>query len=908
MTEVFPPEVRFQGDWRPYQARVLSELEAHMEDDKLHVVAAPGSGKTILGLEVLRRIDQPTLVLAPTLAIRDQWVDRFLSWFLPEGFGRPSWISTDLRRPGRLTVVTYQALHMATLGRYLEEEVELEEEVPEEEYEAVLKARQRAAGIAEVAMALQAAGVRTVVVDEAHHLRSDWWDSLVRVTGRMCGPVIVALTATPPYDSTPVEWDRYTSLCGPIDAEISVPELVNVGNLCYHQDYVILSTPTDEERAMIRRFREDVRRFVEELKADQRFIRAIAFHRWMRDPEGNAEEILSEPELASSMAVFLGGVGRTVPEGLVRVMGVERQRLPALDDQWLEVLLTGCLFRRAEDFEYDLEHLEGLRRRLTRIGSVERGRAHLRSTDRIGKVLATSLNKLESIVDVVRLEQGVLGNDLRMVILTDFIYRSMMPRHPEDHVELKRIGVVPIFEVIRRASPGGVRLGVLTGSIVVIPAGAADALRAVAEEMGMSPSDVRLRSLHHDPGFLSVELAGGGTHSSVQLLTRLFNRGHVNVLVGTKSLLGEGWDAPSINTLVLATFVGAYMLSNQMRGRAIRSLPGFPEKTANIWHLVCVEEGEEDPGLDMGTMERRFKAFVGLATGDGDLIENGIERLCLPEAPMDRQAIEVANEWTEDMARDRPALVEGWRSALELSTDARMVYQLRAPDTFLRTGFVFYNTIEMLAYVTLILCGSFMVIFAEYLVMGLLGGPSLGVALFTLGWIVVIQVVFFGQVIWLTIRYGPVATCLHQIARALLESLVEVREVRTPMKKLWLRVRKGEHGEVYCSLDGATYHETQLFLDSLQEILEHIANPRYIMARYSVLGRWHRRDYHAVPKVLGVNKDRAETFARKWRRHVGSCDLVFTRTVEGRQVLLRARQDSLAAHFVDRSERVNRWS
>ena len=53
------------------------------------------------------------------------------------------------------------------------------------------------------------------------------------------------------------------------------------------------------------------------------------------------------------------------------------------------------------------------------------------------------------------------------------------------------------------------------------------------------------------------------------------------------ALLGEGWDAPCINTLVLASSVGSFMLSNQMRGRAIRVDSAQPQKTANIWHLVC---------------------------------------------------------------------------------------------------------------------------------------------------------------------------------------------------------------------------------------------------------------------------------------------------------------------------------
>ena len=52
----------------------------------------------------------------------------------------------------------------------------------------------------------------------------------------------------------------------------------------------------------------------------------------------------------------------------------------------------------------------------------------------------------------------------------------------------------------------------------------------------------------------------------VAVVTELFEEGRINALVGTKSLLGEGWDAPCINSLILATYVGSFMLSNQMRG------------------------------------------------------------------------------------------------------------------------------------------------------------------------------------------------------------------------------------------------------------------------------------------------------------------------------------------------------
>ena len=109
----FPDNVKFRFAWRPYQVRVLRELEDYLDDSKLHVVAAPGSGKTVLGIEVVRRINGPTLILAPTLAIRDQWIHRFIELFLPPGSKQPDWISSNLSEPRFFTVTTYQSLHAA---------------------------------------------------------------------------------------------------------------------------------------------------------------------------------------------------------------------------------------------------------------------------------------------------------------------------------------------------------------------------------------------------------------------------------------------------------------------------------------------------------------------------------------------------------------------------------------------------------------------------------------------------------------------------------------------------------------------------------------------------------------------------------------------------------------------------
>ena len=46
--KTFPKGIQFCYEWRSYHSRVLSELDVHMKGKNLHLVAPPGSGKTVL--------------------------------------------------------------------------------------------------------------------------------------------------------------------------------------------------------------------------------------------------------------------------------------------------------------------------------------------------------------------------------------------------------------------------------------------------------------------------------------------------------------------------------------------------------------------------------------------------------------------------------------------------------------------------------------------------------------------------------------------------------------------------------------------------------------------------------------------------------------------------------------------
>jgi len=910
--ESLPDVMTFRKTWRAYQSRLLSHLDGYLQNRRLHLVAAPGSGKTVLGLEVIKRVNQPTLVLAPTITIRDQWVDRLVDLFLSPGSGRPAWVSTELRSPAFLTVATYQALHAVCSGEPEEQAQPVEGEENGDSKNHLFEppnngtdANHGAQGHIQLPEAFTEAKFGALVLDEAHHLRAEWWKTLTSVAAQLDKPTIIALTATPPYDVSPFEWQRYEELCGPVDAEVSVPELVLEGDLCPHQDYVYFSTPTEKEQQVISDFRAAVDSFVERLRSNEGFKDAILTHPWIATPDEHTEEILEDPEYLSSMVVFLHAAGREIPHPVLKTLGLSYKQIPTLELEWLEVLLSHCLYSDFENFQSNEQILKLLRRELLEIGAIERRKVKLRDPSDHLKLLTTSITKLKSIEQIVRLESSSLGAELRCVILTDFIRRAEMPKSTGEVAVCEDIGIVPIFESLRRAALSDIRLGVLSGSLVVIPNSAEPILRQAATGLGIEPRDLSISPLSHAPDYSSVEIRGEYYRGSVRLITSVFERGGITVLVGTKSLLGEGWDAPCINTLVLASFVGSFVLSNQMRGRSIRVDSAQPQKTANIWHLVCVEPGLFGPGDDYELLVRRCSAFAGV-NSVAPVIENGTERLGFGHPPFSCDQIAQINTQTCRRALDRAGLRQQWQDALDAGSIKQMTDGLKAPDASLPRGFVLTNTIAAL----LIQAAYIAVAILEYF------GRMLGrvrttqdfwtFATLLLGIAAIVSLPWSLIALWRLIRHGTPERSIKQIGRAVLEALEYEGSIDQQAGLFRVYADRNADGTVFCWIGGGTGKEQATFLRALREILSPIDNPRYLLARRKIW-KVFREDYFAVPDVLARKKEVAEMFTQRWKRLVGPVELVYTRTPEGRKLLLRARNHSLSGAFQKRAERVSSW-
>ena len=64
--------------------------------------------------------------------------------------------------------------------------------------------------------------------------------------------------------------------------------------------------------------------------------------------------------------------------------------------------------------------------------------------------MAGSRGKMNSILQIAACEHAALGNELRMLILTDYIRQEYRAALGNPDRELYSMGVFPIFELLRR--------------------------------------------------------------------------------------------------------------------------------------------------------------------------------------------------------------------------------------------------------------------------------------------------------------------------------------------------------------------------------------------------------------------------------------------------------------------------
>lgn len=804
----FISELEFKGKWRDYQARILIELQKHLDDRKLNVVAAPGAGKTTLGIEVLVRLKKKALILAPTITIRNQWQQRIIEGFLKDK-KKSSFISTSCENIKDITVVTYQTVHSV-----------FKDKARKEIFIRKLKEN----------------GIKTLILDEAHHLRTEWYKTLDELCSLFDKKnfTTISLTGTPPYDVSAGEWKNYHSLCGSVDAEISIPELVKAGDLCPHQDLIYFSNLTNEEEAIVFDFEKNRNLFFDYINKDSDFLYCIKSSPFLIDLEQNVEIIYEDTDFTISLISWLLKNDSLDIDAriLTEFLGLEISQIPVFDYQIAQTLFSGILKKFSKHFKM----IPALKHRLKELHLLDRtGKPDFTGEIHLKQLLARSVNKIDSISRITEFEEKNLGTKLREVILLDYVGKG-------DGVG---VNILTVFDRLKNIK-GDTKIGIMTGSIVVIPKESKKLFYDILQMFSVDKNNVLCTDF--DNGYLRIETYGNINITSI--ITQLFYDGGVNVLVGTQALLGEGWDSPCVNCLIIASTVGSFMLSNQMRGRALRVDKKNNDKTSNIWHLVSLSHSDSK---DWETAHRRFNTFEGISYTD-NTIQNGIERLGITANDIENLHCSKLNKLMLKRAANREELKKLWKQIFEKST-------------ITETNFV---------------SQVYEVITSEKQKL-----PAICLTYEKNKLIKVFNKLFLKSKTYFSQKYKI------RIARLILNALCQNSSIKTAQNNLSIKSIITSDNNAYLTITGCTNYERSLFTKSVYEFFTAMENPRYILKKAD--------KYLTVPEIFCANKKCVENFVKILEPEFGYLDIIFTRTPKGRAELLKAKYNTIFTHQVSKS-------
>ena len=892
--------IGFNGKLRPSQVAAVSVIEPQLDihGKHLHIVAPPGSGKTVLGLYVWANlVRKPTLVLSPNSAIQAQWAARTDLFDLD---GKEEYVSTDAKKPGLLTSLTYQSITMPKRGGEQLDQVAIElwsesliakgETVDEESaiawiedlqiknkkyYDERLSVYRKKVrddfskhgnalwtlheSSRKTLERLKKIGIGMIILDECHHLLHHWGRVLTEVREFFDDPIVLGLTATPPDFQHYEEEDakRYQEFFGDIDYEVPVPALVRDSNLAPYQDLAFFVRPSQNELNYVAQVDEEFQTLLNDLHQISDYPNAtLPIDKWVfnalderKSPGGKREEwnqfVKRNAGFANAGRAFLLNSIGSLPQGVPfppdHLLNSYQNKLAILRPV-LDRYVRHGLRRSESELDHEKAHLVTQRLRMLGTQITESGIRPCASP--VGRIMAYASTKAKAISTILSSEMQALGGDIRAVIITDFEKTSattLVEGVMDDEVG----GAVAAFrQAVECDNVDLLNPILMTGSTVLVDDDLAEEFLAAANNW-IDERDLAITLIDEVRGRYH-EIIGKGKdwiprHYSL-MITEFFQLGLTKCLIGTRGLLGEGWDASRINVLIDLTTVTTSMSINQLRGRSIRLDKEWPEKVANNWDIVCLAEEFTNGFSDYERFKKKHKQLYGVC--DDGAIEKGVGHVHAAFTEAEPEGVsEGMSVFNEDMLR---------RSRNR--SHVRSLWGIGQP-------FHAKPTVAVEAYLSV----------------GSGGGFSFGDE----------------KTPWTD------ESLVQAISLSIVNSLIHLGMISRNC-----RADGGDRGGgwVRLHLENATEQESALFSSCLEEVLGPMEKPRYVISRSSkfitdtwlskimpeIIAKFFRPVeerlvmYHTVPKVLAASAEKAEIFQRYWNEFVSPSELFYARSKEGK--------------------------
>ena len=765
---------------------------------------------------------------------------------------------------------------------------------------------------------MRAAGPILLILDECHHLLEVWGRLLEELLAELPEARVLGLTATPPEALSAEQGALVDALFGRSVYEASIPAVVREGDLAPFAEMVWLTEPTPSEREWLRagaeRFRELVTQLIEPGFGSTGFLTWLDV-RFLADDLPWVDLRRTDPDLCDAALRMHHGGLLALPQG-ARIHEEHRhdptpEDWAVLIDDWIRRGLTGSGEERDEDV------IAAVRRALPAVGLQWTKRGIRRGRTPVDRVLARSAAKMRAAVEITLHEHAGLGERMRTLVLCDHERASAtLPADLQGVID-QQSGSAYAVLVGLVADPQTALLSpmMVTGGTV---AGAADVLaglRTYAVGAGLRGAD---QLVIEELGDGIARLTGSwSSRTWVPVVTGFFQTGQTQVLVGTRGLLGEGWDARRITGLIDLSAATTTTAVVQTRGRALRVDLEWVEKVALNWSVVCVADDHPKGHNDWDRLVRKHQGFLAV-DDDGDIVDGvaHIDPALSPFAPPEVAEFAAVNARMLVRAQQRDLIRDRWRVGEPYVDQLGHTLRIRAADPA-----AFGSSVEPAAVVPIdgalelrdsapdrpsrVVPGS----------LTMLALMACGVGLLTQNISLLAAVPVLVAPAWLLHRRSATAygrslllaasepPSVIQVARAVADGL-RVADL-LPVGAEAVRVDIDHEGLYRCRVGGVAEEHSLLFTNALDEAVLPIADPRYVVSRGVVApgpisGKRARQAaaghlepdgevWHAVPTVLGRRKQWAVAYAGAWGWWVGGGPPVFTRSPEGAGILAAQR-------------------
>jgi hypothetical protein len=617
------------------------------------------------------------------------------------------------------------------------------------------------------------------------------------------------------------------------------------------------------------------------------------------------------PALAQAAMRFLHQFQLDLPRG-VRL--TERYRQPLAAEDWvalIEDFSMGFLKTSPEERDHR-DAWDEVHAGLRSLGYTLTVRGVRSSVTPIDRVLALSASKAVATTEILRIESQVLGDRLRALVLCDFERATS-----EVNVALRDVldpqagsARLVLESLVQDTAAADLQPTLVTARSVAASRATAASLRTwLAQESpdlaAALQTDETTSGEWDDVVSIAPDHPMWRPRTYVPLLTRAFETGVVRCLVGTRALLGEGWDAQRVNVLVDLTSAGTTVAVHQMRGRTLRLDPNLPRKVADNWDVVCVAPDHPRGANDYVRFVRKHTQYFAPTT-EGE-IESGVSHVHHALSPFGPPGVGTFGEVNSTMltrAEDREGAYQRWaigtpydnaqidtvrvRFGKPLGLPGQDLTRHAADPTKPPSNEVRRHLLRVAA------AGAGAGVF------GVMVGQSLAIEP-ALPALVAVAATFAGG-IGLTGRMlrrslGELkpSDALEDLAAAVADGLRDAGGLRPELGRQDVRVVLQDDGYYRCYLSHATREESVLFAESMDELLAPLASPRYIIGRYVAsdvpagpFGAFglalrftlqhrvsNRVVYHAVPAYLAANKTRVQAFERAWQKYVSPTSALY---------------------------------